>query len=190
MLLPDQGSQLQKACSEMTLKFKDIQGKLNTECGVDFQVCPVGAHYMHGKVEKKIRQIKESMARSLDGYKLSTIGWETLGSEIANCINDLPIGVINAKAAIDNLDLLTPNSLMLGRNNDRSPVEPVDITGRYDKIIQSNNEIFRVWFSCYLIEYVPLLMHQQKWFKSDRGLNIGDTIIFKKAEKELECKYK
>ena len=39
MLLPDQGSQLLKACSEMTLKFKDIQGKLNTEYGVDFQVC-------------------------------------------------------------------------------------------------------------------------------------------------------
>ena len=48
-------------------------------------------------MERKIRQIKELMARSLDGYKLSTIGWETLGTEIANCINDLPIGVINAK---------------------------------------------------------------------------------------------
>ena len=65
----------------------------------------------------------------------------------------------------------------------------VDITGRYDKIIQSNNEIFRVWLKCWLIEYVPLLMHQQKWLKSDRGLNISDIIIFKKAEKELECKY-
>ena len=73
---------------------------------------------MHGKVERKIRQIKESMARSLDGYKLSTIGWETLGADIANCINDLSIGVVNAKADIDNLDLLTPNRLMLGRNND------------------------------------------------------------------------
>ena len=32
-------------------------------------------------------------------------------------------------------------------------------------------------------------MHQQKWFKSDRGLDISDIIIFKKGEKELECKY-
>ena len=95
------------------------KGKLNTEYGVDYQVCAVGAHYMHGKVERKIRQIKESMARSLDRYELSTIGWETLGAKIANCINDMPIGVIN-----------------------RSPVETVDITGRYDKVIQSNNEIF------------------------------------------------
>ena len=58
MLLPDHGSQLLKACSEMT-NFKDIQGKLNTEYGVDFQVSPAGARYMHGKVEKNIRQIKK-----------------------------------------------------------------------------------------------------------------------------------
>ena len=45
------------------------------------------------------------------------------------------------------------------------------------------------WFKCWLIECVPLLMHQTKWFKSDRELNIGDLIIFKKAEKELKCKY-
>ena len=95
------------------------------------------------------------------------IAWESLGAEIANCINDLPIGVINVKADIGNLDLLTTNRLMLGRNIDCSPVGPVDITGRYDKIIQSNNEIFRVWFKCWLIEYVPLLMHQLKWFKND-----------------------
>ena len=35
-------------------------------------------------------------------------------------------------------------------------------------------------FKCWLIEYVPLLMRQQKWFTSDRGLNRGDIIT-------LEC---
>ena len=189
MLLPDQGSQLLKACGEMTLKFKDIQGRLNTEYGVEFKPCPVGSHYMHGKVERKIRQVRESISRSFDGYKMSVICWETMGAEIANCINDLPIGIINANANIGNLDLLTPNRLLMGRNNNRSPVEPVDITCRYDKIIGANNEIFRIWFKCWLTEYVPLLMRQQKWFKSDRILVVGDIIMFKKSEKEIECKY-
>ena len=73
ILLPDNGSQLLKACDEMTLKFKDIKGRLNTEFGVECEACPVGAHYMHGKVERKNRQIRESIERSLDGYKLSSL---------------------------------------------------------------------------------------------------------------------
>ena len=70
----------------------------------------------------------------------------------------------------------------MGRNNNRSPTEPVDITGKYDRIIDSNNEIFRIWFKCWLTEYVPQLMKQQKWFKSDRELQKGDIVMFKKAE--------
>ena len=191
MLLPDQGSQLLKACGNVSLKFKNIQGQLNAEYGIEFKACPVGAHYMHGRVERKIRQIRESLESTLNGQKLSVIGWETLCAEIANCINDLPIGLANRNAELGNLDLLTPNRLLLGRNNDRSPVEPVDVTGVHDKIIEANNEIFRIWFKCWLTEYVPKLMQQQKWFESSvRELNVGDIILFKKAEKELECQYK
>ena len=63
VILPDQGSQLMKACNEMTLKFRDIKGQLNTEYGIEFKVCPVGSHYMHGRVERKIRQVRESLER-------------------------------------------------------------------------------------------------------------------------------
>ena len=56
-LMPDAGSQLIKGCEDMTLSFYDIHNKLN-EFGVDFQPCPVGAHYMHGKVERKIKDVK------------------------------------------------------------------------------------------------------------------------------------
>ena len=47
-----------------------------------------------------------------------------------------------------------------------------------------------MWFKCWVIEYVPQLMKQQKWFKTDLELNVGHIIIFKEAEKELECSYK
>ena len=190
IMLPDEGSQLLKGCAEMSLKMRDIQGKLNEEYGIEFKSCPVGAHYMHGRVERKIRHIRESLKRSLDGYKLSIIEWETLCAEIANCINDLPIGLMNVNTDLGNLDLLTPNRLLLGRNNDRSPIEPVEMTNKADKIIEANKEIFRVWFKCWLIEIVPKLMQQQKWFKGDRILKIGDIVLFKKTEKELECQYK
>ena len=190
VMLPDQGSQLLKACGDVELKFNDVKGKLNREYGIEFNACPVGAHYMHGRVERKIRQVRECLARSLDGHKLSVLEWETVFAEIANSINNLPLGLINRPVEVGNLDLLTPNRLLMGRNNDRSPVEPVDVSGSHDRIIQANNDIFQIWFKCWLTEYVPTLMTQQKWFDNDRELEVGDIVMFKKAEKEVECQYR
>ena len=47
----------------MVLNFSTLQNRLHVEHGVDFKPCPVGAHYMHGKVERKIQQIKKSICR-------------------------------------------------------------------------------------------------------------------------------
>ena len=62
-LLPDAGSQLVKGCKTMLLKFTDIQHRLNYEFGIQFETCPVGGHNMHGKVERKIRHVKESIRK-------------------------------------------------------------------------------------------------------------------------------
>ena len=48
------------------------------------------------------------------------IEWETLGDEITNCANDLPLAIGNVVSDLENLDILTPNRLVKGRNNDRS----------------------------------------------------------------------
>ena len=50
-LLPDAGSQLVKGCEDMSYSFSDSKQKLYTEHGTQYIVCPVGAHYVHGKVE-------------------------------------------------------------------------------------------------------------------------------------------
>jgi len=58
VLLPDEGSQLIKSCEDARLNFNDIKFKLHVDVGVEFETCPVGAHNFHGKVERKIQQIK------------------------------------------------------------------------------------------------------------------------------------
>ena len=81
---------------------------------------------------------------------------------------------------LENLDLLTPNRLMLGRNNDRSRSGALKVTGRVDKIIEANNEVYNVWFECWLKIYVPMLMKKSKWCSSDRKLMVGDVVLFMK----------
>lgn len=187
-LLPDAGSQLVKGCKSTTITFSDIRSRLH-EFGVLFEICPVGAHYMHGRVERKIRHVKESFEKYLHNNRLSVIQWESLGDQVANSINNLPIGMGNVTKDLENIDLVTPNRLLLARNNDRCPVGTLSVSDDPSKIIQKNNEIFLVWFRAWLISYVPSLMFQPKWFQSDRDPKVGDVVLFLKSDKEFAKTY-
>ena len=117
------------------------------------------------------------------------IQWETLGQQIANSINNLPIGIGNKVADLENLDILTPNRLLLGRNNSRGPTAPLVLSKDVKKIVATNSEIFKAWFHGWLVSYVPLLMDAPKWFTNDRNIAEGDVVLFSKSEKEFEDLY-
>lgn len=188
-MYPDAGSQLLKGCSDMVLSFSTIKYKLEVEFGVQFQPCPVGAHYVHGKVERKIREVRKSIAKNLHNERLSIIQWETLAQQIANSINNLPIGVANRTNSLENIDLITPNRLLLGRNNNRCPTSPLMLSGDVKKIIKSNHDIFTIWFRSWLVSYVPSLIPQPKWFETGRHIALGDVVLFSKSDKEFEDVY-
>ena len=77
----------------------------------------VGAHNVNGRVERKIQEIKRSLKKCIEKSHLSILQWETLGQQICNSINNVPIGVGNKSEMLENLDILTPNRLILGHNN-------------------------------------------------------------------------
>ena len=189
LMMIDEGSQLVRGCEFMEFSFRDAQYRLNKESNVEFSCCPVGGHNVNGRVERKIRSIKESIEKSAHNEKLSIIQWETLGACIANTINDLPIAKGNIVSNLEHLDLITPNRLKLGRNNSRSPDGPLQVTGDLDQIILNNTLISDAWFELWLISSVPKLMIQPKWFDSDRDVQVGDIVLFLKKEGELNSTY-
>ena len=121
--------------------------------------------------------------------RLSTIEWETLCSTVANTVNNLPVAIGNETEDLECIDLITPNRLKLGRNNERSPVGPVDITDKFDRILKQNIDIFNTWWEAWLTSAVPKLVPQPKWFHNDGGVRLGDVVIFKKAESALSGQY-
>ena len=189
ILLTDEGSQIIKGCEGMILNFRDAQHKLLTGMQVELEVCPVGGHNMHGKVERKIKSIKESLSRTITNERLSILQWETIGAEIGNSINDLPLALGNKVADLENMDLITPNRLKLGRNNDRSPVGAMNVTSDPTKFATVNKQIFNAWFDAWLISHVPKLMHHPKWFNSDSDLEKGDIVLFLKHDNSLSADY-
>ena len=115
--------------------------------------------------------------------------WETVAATIANSINNLPLALGNTKSDFESMDLITPNRLRMGRNNDRCPVGTLSISQDYGKIIASNQRIFDSWFENWLLSHVPKLMEQPKWFKCDQDLKAGDIVLFLKHESVVESNY-
>ena len=187
-LLCDEGSQLVKACKEMNLNLRDVQSNLMKRHKVEFQVCPVQGHYMHGKVERKIREINASIEKVAHNEKLSLLQWETLSATMANTINNLPLALGNIVGDFECMDLITPNRLLLGRNNDRSPEGNVIYTDNPSRILQTNEQIYQSWFEIWLITHVPKLMKQQKWYQTD-NINVGDVVIFTKLDSAISKDY-
>ncbi|XP_066927931.1 uncharacterized protein [Clytia hemisphaerica] len=166
-LLCDEGSQLVKSCKEMNLNLQDVQSNLTKLHKVEYQVCPVQGHYMHGKVERKIREINASIEKIAHKEKLSLLQWETLSATMANTINNLPLALGNIVGDFECMDFITPNRLLLGRNNDRSPEGNVIYTDNPSKILQANEQIYQSWLEIWLIAHVPKLMKQRKWYQTD-----------------------
>ncbi|XP_066927413.1 uncharacterized protein [Clytia hemisphaerica] len=118
-LLADEGGQLIKGSETMKLDIVDIQ--LHRDQRINFETCPVGGHNHHGRVERKIREVRSSLEKSMHNERLSIIQWKTMAAILTNSINDAPIAVRNVKGNFEMGDLLTPNRLILGRNNNPGP---------------------------------------------------------------------
>ena len=187
-LLPDAGSQLMKGCKDMTYSYVDSKQILFKVAGVDYKPCPVGAHYVHGRVERKIKEIKKSVQISVGNERLSIVQWETLMAQIANSANNMPIGTQHSSDP-EYLDLITPNRLILGRNNDRCPNKPLSICPDHKRMIESNANIFRAWFTAWLVSYVPSLVERPKWHTDKGKIHVGDVVLFLKSDKEFDLQY-
>ena len=189
IMLIDEGSQLVKGCQDIKLNFRDIQQQLHKNQQIQFEVCPVGGHNMHGKVERKVKSAKESIEKTLHNERLSILQWETSVSQISNSMNDLPLALPYSSADLEYLDLITPNRLRLGRNNERSPCGVLTVSNDPLKFAKVNTDIFNTWFEAWLVSHVPKLMNQPKWYDSDRDLKSGDIVLFLKNDKELCSDY-
>ena len=187
-LFCDGGSQIIKGCGDMRLNFRDLQSKLHKDKSVYFTVCPVGGHNMHGKVERKIQEVNKSIEHTISNQRLSLMQWETLSAIIANSINNLPIAV-GSKVSLDNLDLMTPNRLLLSRNNERSPVGEMIELQSPSRLMRENRKVYDTWFKSWLLNHVPNLMHQPKWFNGSNNVCVGDVVLFTRTDSPISSHY-
>ena len=68
-VMPGECSQLVKGCQNTILSFSDKYNKMSVEHGVECKTCPVGAHYVHGRVERKIQSKKYYLMKNVDNNR-------------------------------------------------------------------------------------------------------------------------
>jgi hypothetical protein len=176
-LFVDSGSQLKKL-SSVSYSIADLSTLTRSKFHCELVVAPPKSHSSQGRVERRIGLIKTSLTKLAErGFLLSFLEWETLFARIANELNNLPV----ARASTTHLtrpewSILTPNRLLLGRNNKRSLVGPLIIDATPSSSLERSFAAQEEWYKLFLRQ-LHLFVPSPKWFKTDQ-VATGDIVLF------------
>ena len=143
------------------VQFQDLQGNLWKDQRIILEIATPLNHHSRGKVEVKVKLLRELLQRTAqNGRKHSYLMWETVGSTVANMLNNLPIAHCSDRNSIDDpIFLVTPNSLLMGKNQSRSVTGPIELLDcEVNSQFQNINEITRILQSnlaAMVHKYVP-----------------------------------
>lgn len=181
----DAGSQLVRCCKEMQYNVvdltKDVAGRFAV--GIEYEVCPVGAHSAHGLVERSIRAVREVFKATFEGLRLDILGYETAFAWISNELNSLPICLRSKTDSLGSTDLITPSRLVLGRNNKRAPAGFASVKAP-GHLVKQMEEVERAWWRVWKDEKLCDLVPRPTglWTKSSDPISVGDIVIFVETE--------
>ena len=180
----DAGSQLLKACEQAELSWTEIAHLISSHYGVGFEyeVCPPHAHYMHGAVERSIKEVKRLLNNTFIGLKLHLLAFETALAFCCNQLNNLPICLGSRVDHLGHRDVLTPNRLIMGRNNKRSPasITHVPSNSRLAEQLEAiEKSWWKIWESERLVDFVP---QPPKWNRTNNSVAVGSIVIFPMAK--------
>ena len=111
------------ALKDVEFSIRDIDTEVYRSMGIRVHDSTAKCHVERGRVERKIRSIREMLERTevKATDPMTSIQWETTFAKIISALDDLPMA--NGNSSSTNylgFKLLSPNRLKLGRNNFRS----------------------------------------------------------------------
>ena len=133
---------------------------------------------------KMVKGVKVAMMKSLGLQVLSLNEMNTLMMEIAQLVNERPIGLKPNESTHPHY--LSPNSLYLGRCSDRiagGPFQanevftddPKKTTSRFLLVQSITTQFWKIW----LRDFFPSLLVRQKWHVRHRNLRKEDICLLK-----------
>jgi len=178
-LYSDPGSQLVGADKELKQAYSrmsfDAMKRRGAEEGTTWIFGPADSPWHQGAVESLVKSVKKVISITVHNQRLSVPELQTLFYEVANVLNERPIGSLPGSDS--ELSMLTPNSLLLGRCTAKNPggwqPEQANNNSRYN-LVQSLTDLF---WSRWTQLCAPTLVLHPKWHTSHRNLKPGDVVL-------------
>ena len=191
----DNGSQL-KALDKAEFSIRDLDAQVYDARGIRVVVSNAKSHQERGKVERKVRILREMLEKhDLDEkYPLTCIAWETVFAKMANAMDDIPIARGNSTNLHDSdFELLTPNRLKLGRNNYRSPYINTKICDQSipSELLEQNRKIMSAFYKVLVDNLHHFQTKPSKWGSTSSRLPlVDDIVLFKFNESNADIEWK
>jgi hypothetical protein len=137
---------------------------------------PPAASHMGGVWERMIQSVKKTLRGLMKDQVVSDETLRTLIVEVEGILNGRPLTSVSDLP--NDLDVLTPNHLLLLRSNPNVPPGVFEKSDSYCKRrwrqVQYMADLF---WKRWLKEYLPLLQERRKWNKIRRNLQAGDLVM-------------
>ena len=182
-LYVDNGTQL-KALKHAQFSIRDLDNHIQDSMGLKIVVSNAKAHSERGRVERRIRTLRESLEKLgvQTSVPMTCMQWDCLFAKISNCIDNLPIARgDNSSATNLGYEIITPNRLKMGRNNCRSlegAGVKLEMSSNFTRILERNRDIYKCWFKIFMDNVHMLGLRPKKWVKTSRLPVIDDIVLF------------
>ena len=189
---PDEDGALKEALRDGEICLQDLEGTLNIEKGIEFETCLPQGHNTHGRIERRIRMLKESLEKSnMKGTRCHATGLQTIAKVIEREVNSIPLGFLEQDTREGKaLRILTPGMLKLNAMNNRSPRGLFTIPDKASDIMKNVEKIYNLWFQVWNTDYVPLIANRSKWHEEGDTLAEHDIILFKLTDSPMAPDWK
>ncbi|XP_068245361.1 uncharacterized protein [Palaemon carinicauda] len=136
------------------------------------------AAWQNGVSEALIKSVKRSLSMLIGTTILTFSDLQTIFFEIANLMNERPIGI---KPGMD-VELgtyLCPNDLLLGRASNKVPSGSWSTSGDTKKRLNFIQNVVDTFWRKWQRDYFPTLIVRQKWHTDKRNVQPGDIVLIK-----------
>ena len=175
----DKGSQLVAVSKELKNIIKqfdeDTLKAFGANSGLEWDFSPASAPWMNGCGESLIKSVKKAILQTIGSQILRFSEMQTVLYEIANLINERPIG--RHPTEPNEGCYLSPNDLLLGRASSKVPAGPFheQTTSRQrHEFVQS---IVNLFWKKWTRNYFPSLINRQKWHTEKRDIKVNDIVF-------------
>lgn len=177
----DLGSQLVSASKELKSAIDNWNVSEITEFGTKEGLKWIfnrsaDAAWQNGVSEALIKSVKKSLTMLIGCSILTFSDLQTIFFEIANLMNERPIGI---KPGMD-LELgtyLCPNDLLLGRASKRVPSGSWSTSNNTHKRLNFIQNVVDTFWRKWQRDYFPTLIIRQKWHTCRRNVQPGDIVL-------------